>query len=60
LQFFIDRRPHLVDLICVVFLQLLQPKIDSGPHIFERLAQFFPLILCGRACFLTVAREFVA
>jgi hypothetical protein len=35
LQFFVYRRPHLVDLICIVLLQLLQPKIDSRPHVFE-------------------------
>ena len=55
LQFFIDGRAHLVDLLCIVLLQLSQSMIDNRAHAFEGFRQFFALILRGCACFLTVA-----
>ena len=36
LQLFVDGRAHLVDLFCVVVLQLPQSNIDNGPDAFQR------------------------
>jgi hypothetical protein len=60
LQFLVNRRAHLVDLLRVVFLQLLQPKIDNRTDAFERLGQLFALILRRCACFFAIARKFIA
>ena len=59
LQFFVDRRAHLVDLLGVVLLRFFQAKIDNRAHTFERFAELFALSLGRRRALLPIPRKFV-
>src|SRR5207248_1990246 len=59
LQFFVHRRPHLVDLLGIVLLQFFQANIDNRANTLERLAKLLALTFRSGCAFLTVPRKFV-
>ena len=59
-QFLVNGGAHPLDLLRVVFLQLLQAQVDDSADIFKRSSQFFALRFRGVGTFLAIASHLFA
>jgi hypothetical protein len=59
-QFLVNGGSHPLDLLRVIFLQLLQAQVDDSADIFKRSGQFFALRFRGAGTFLAITGHLFA